>query len=94
MESVIWCILGFILIVLSLTLICFWQIKEKTGKIWAYCYITWLMGFLGILFISGFVASKPMHAKDVKLTTEIRQELLNGKIISTDTIYKFTLKKK
>jgi hypothetical protein len=94
MESVIWCILGFVLIALSVTLVCIWTLKERVGRVGYYSYFIYITTALGCIFVYNYIGARPIHSKDKKLTIEIRQELLNGKIISTDTIYKFTPKKK
>ena len=94
MKSIVLLVLGIILIVVSFTLVCIWMAKEKKGNIGMYCYLIWLMPFWGTYFVLEYALLIPIHSKEKTLTTEIRQELLNGKVISTDTIYKFTPKKK
>jgi hypothetical protein len=93
MESIVWLILGIILLAISAIIVFYVALTDKTIQ-FGHIYFLWILGIMGVIFILGYARHQPISTKYRKPIIEIRQELLNGKIISTDTTYKFIRKNK
>ena len=89
-------IIGIIMVVLSLILMIYLGIKtdESLDTNWLFCWLAWVVLFFGMVSIVCYSSNRPYHTKNHNVRTEIRQEYVNGREISADTIYYFTPKKK
>jgi hypothetical protein len=94
MESIFWLILGAALVIIDLILICVLIVKKKKGEIGLAAYWSFLLTFWGFWAMAGYAQHEPVNSKTFKITTEIRQKIIDGQIIKSDTLYKFTPKKK
>jgi Mn2+/Fe2+ NRAMP family transporter len=87
-------IIGIILFLISAFFYFFVLLSEKDGMKIIKIMLMYFCGIMGVILIVEFSYKSPKHSKEYSLKTEIKQEFINGNLISTDTIYYFTPKKK
>ncbi len=90
-------IIGITLLVFAFIVFIFFIINDKDTDGFLLGLLFTIFFILGVAFIIAHAdrdGPQTKSTKDFSLKTEIRQEFLNGKEISRDTVYIFTPKKK
>lgn len=85
---------SFLIIFCGLGLYLTWYREDKTNLVpTIVCSIGFLIGLMAVLAWVFRYTDSEKSLKNNTVKIEVRQELLNGQIVSTDTVYIFTPKK-
>ena len=83
-----WLIIGFVLLGIAAVIAVIRDIKLKNEQDVAWHITVFLVTFLSMVGIVYFISnSLEYNTKYFTLDTEIRQEIVNDKVIKSDTIY-------
>jgi len=96
MNSFLIILLGLILGTIGSMMLFFMDYKNTNPNLNSVCHLAIALTFTIVgFFLFGFNLGnkKSFSSSDYVLKTEVRQKIINGQEISTDTVYIFTPKK-